>query len=186
MRLEPFTTLLIELQNFVQENPDRMMQDLKDTVKIINSGNDNRELIPELYSKIDIFININCVYFGTKKNKSIVDDLNKMFKNDIGINYNILSIYAKFIIEHQKLLNSKSISININNWIDNVFGVGQLPTKKRESSFNIFGKTSYEEKTNLHDKLNRLFAKGYDNNKIKKKLANRINLIIEMTNLFKS
>ena len=178
MRLEPFTTLLIELQNFVQENPDRMMQDLKDTVKIINSGNDNRELIPELYSKIDIFININCVYFGTKKNKSIVDDLNKMFKNDIGINYNILSIYAKFIIEHQKLLNSKSISININNWIDNIFGVGQLPTKKRESSFNIFGKTSYEEKTNLHDKLNRLFAKGYDNNKIKKKLANRINLII--------
>ena len=115
MRLEPFTTLLIELQNYCQESPDRMMQDLKDTIKIINSGNDNRELIPEFYSKIDFFVNVNCVYFGRKKNKQIVDDLNKMFENNnIGENYNAISIYVKFIIEHQKLLNSKTIAININ------------------------------------------------------------------------
>ena len=179
MRLEPFTTLLVELQNYCQESPDRMMQDLKDTIKIINSGNDNRELIPEFYSKIDFFINVNCVYFGRKKNKQIVDDLNKMFENNnIDENYNIISIYVKFIIEHQKLLNSKTIAININSWIDNIFGVGQLPKKKRESSFNVFGKTSYEEETNLHKKLDRLFDKGYDCTKIKKKLANKINLII--------
>ncbi len=179
MRLEPFTTLLIQLQNYTQENPDRMMQDLKDTIKIINSGNDNRELIPELFSKVDHFVNVNCAYYGHKKNKKIVDDLNSMFENYNDKYYNILSIYVRFIIEHKKLLNSKTIAYNISNWIDNVFGVGQLPPlKKREFSFNIFGKTCYEENIDLHEKLNRLFEKDYDNKKIKKKIANRINLII--------
>ena len=179
MRLEPFTTLLIELQNYSQENPDRMMQDLKDTIKIINTGNDNRELIPELFSKVDYFVNVNCAYYGLKKNNKIVDDLNPMFEIYSDKYYNILSIYVRFIIEHRKLLNSKTIAYNISNWIDNVFGVGQLPPiKKRELCFNIFGKNCYEENIDLHDKLNRLFEKDYNNKKLKKKIANRINLII--------
>ena len=179
MRLEPFTTLLIELQNYTQENPDRMMQDLKDTIKIINSGNDNRELVPEFFSKIEFFVNVNCVFFGRKKNNRIVDDLLQMFDINNDIYYNNLAVYVKFIIEHKKLLNSKAIAININSWIDNVFGVGQLPPyRKREYSYNIFGKTCYEEETDLHDKLDRLFEKGYDKKKIKKKIANRINLIL--------
>ena len=177
MRLEPYTSLLVELQNYSQENPDRMMQDLKDTIKIINSGNDNRELIPELFCKIDFFINTNCVYFGMKKNNHLVDDLNRIW--DEGYN-NTLSTYVKFIIEHQKLLNSNSISINIVKWIDNVFGVAQLPPdKKRESTFNIFIKSSYEEQVNLHEKLKRYLKKFENNNrKIMKKIANKINLII--------
>ena len=166
MRLEPFTTLLIELQNYTQENPDRMMQDLKDTIKIINSGNDNRELVPEFFSKIEFFVNVNCVFFGRKKNNRIVDDLLQMFDINNDIYYNNLAVYVKFIIEHKKLLNSKAIAININSWIDNVFGVGQLPPyRKREYSYNIFGKTCYEEETDLHDKLDRLFEKGYDKKK---------------------
>ena len=179
MRLEPFTTLLIELQNYTQENPDRMMQDLKDTIKIINSGNDNRELIPEFFSKIEFFVNVNCVYFGRKKNRKIVDDLLKMFDND-DIYYNNLAIYVNFIIEHKKLLNSKTIAININSWIDNVFGVGQLPSsyKKREYGYNIFSRTCYEEETDLQYKLDRLFEKDYEKKKIKKKIANKINLIL--------
>ena len=179
MRLEPFTTLLVELQNYCQENPDRMMQDLKDTIKIIKSGNDNRELIPEFYSKIDYFININCAFYGYKKTKQIVDDVNIMWDNIENI-YNSLTVYSKFIIEHKKLLNGKIISININSWIDNVFGVGQLPPKKkREKSLNIFNKTCYEEIQDLHHKLDKIFAKEKDNTKkIKKKIANRINLII--------
>ena len=178
MRLEPFTTLLIELQNYTQENPDRMMQDFKDTLKIINSGNDNRELIPEFFSKIDFFVNVNCVFYGRKKNNQIVDDLLQIFDSN-NIYYNNISSYVQFIIEHKKLLNSKTIAININSWIDNIFGVGQLPPlRKREFSYNIFCKTCYEENTDLHDKLDRLFEKDYDKKKIKRKISNRINLIL--------
>ena len=180
MRIEPFTTLLVELQNYCQENPDRMMQDLKDTLKIIKSGNDNRELIPEFFSKIDFFVNINCALYGHKKNKKLVDDVNRIWEDNNKNIYNNLSIYSKFIIEHKKLLNSRIISLGINKWIDNVFGVGQLPPeKKREDSLNIFGKTSYEEIQDLHHKLDKIIAKEKDKNRIiKKKIANRINLII--------
>ena len=179
MRLEPFTSLLVELQNYSQENPDRMLNDLKDTINIINSGNDNRELIPELFCKVDYFININCAYYGHKKNKLIVDDIVKVWKNYHEPNYNPLSISTEFIIEHKKLLNSNSIAININNWIDNVFGIGQLPpVKKREKSFNIFLKTSYPEFTNLHKKLDKIFQKENDIIQIKKRFINKLNLII--------
>ena len=176
MRLEPFTSLLVELQNYTQENPARMLHNLKDTIKIASSGSDNRELIPELYSKIEFFVNVNCAYFGIKKNKKIVDDIEKVWKDDI-YNYNSLSNYVQFIIEHKKLLNSKEIAVNINCWIDNVFGIGQLP-KNDEESFNIFIKTSYETKTNLHKKLNRYLEKEGNFIKVQKKLANKINLII--------
>ena len=180
MRSEPFTSLLVELQNYTQENPDRMMQDLKDTIKIINSGNDNRELIPELFCKIDFFININCVFFGTKKNNQLVDDLNRIWENGDKDLDKTLPIYVKFIIEHQKLLNSNTISLNIINWIDNVFGVSQLPPdKKREKSFNVFIRSSYEEESHLHERLEKYLKKYEDNNKkILKKIANKINLII--------
>ena len=126
-RLEPFTSLLIELQNYTQENPDRMLNDLKDTIKIVNSGNDNRELIPELFSKVDYFINVNCSYFGHKKNKKIIDDINKIWDKYADKYYNTISLFVRFIFEHKKLLNSKTIATQINFWIDNIFGVGQYP-----------------------------------------------------------
>ena len=40
MRNEPFTSLLVILQSYSQENPDRMLLNLKDTLKIIDTGND--------------------------------------------------------------------------------------------------------------------------------------------------
>ena len=180
MRLEPFTSLLVELQNYNQENPDRMLNDLKETIKIINSGIDSRELIPELFSKIDYFININCVYYGNKKQSQIiVDDIEQIWNNYTDLAYNSISIDVRFIIEHKKLLNSKTIAVKINNWIDNVFGIGQLPPpKKRESSYNIFQKTSYSEAIDLKKKLNKCWTKEKDIKKIKKKIINKINLVI--------
>jgi len=180
MRLEPFTTLLVELQNYSQENPDRMLNDLKEIIKIINSGNDSRELIPELFSKIDYFININCAFYGIKREpKKIVDDIEQIWNNYAEKAYNSLSIDVRFIIEHKKLLNSKIIAIKINNWIDNVFGIGQLPPpKKRERSYNIFQKTSYSEVFDLKEKLKKYYSKEKDIKKVKKKIINKINSII--------
>ena len=178
MRLEPFTSQLVELQNYTQENPDRMLNNLKETMKISNAGNDNRELIPELFSKIEPFVNVNCSFFGIKRNKKLVDDIETIFQDDNDkYKYKHLSSYVQFVIEHKKLLNSKEIAFNINSWIDNIFGIGQLPQNEKES-FNIFIKTSYEKYTNLHSKLNKYFEKGLDLKKALYKFANKINLII--------
>ena len=71
MRNEPYTTLIVELHNYTQENPNRLLLRIKDTINIINTGYDNRELIPELFSKIDYLVNVNCGFLGIKKNKEL-------------------------------------------------------------------------------------------------------------------
>ena len=179
MRIEPFTSLLVELQNYNQEDPNRLLLRLKDTIAIINTGYDNRELIPEYYSKFDYFININCVFFGFKKSLELVDDIESMWEDDKEISSNKISIYSKFIIAHKKLLNSDIISSKINIWIDNIFGYMQIPPpKKIEKSINIFPKASYEQYTDLHNKLEKLQAKyEAQPEKIIRKFTNKINVI---------
>ena len=180
MRNEPFTTLIVELQNYTQEDPNRLLLRIKDTINIINSGYDNRELIPELFSKIDNLVNVNCGFLGIKKNKELVDDIDfNMEKSPLAI-YNNITYDSKFMLLHKKLLNSDAIALNLNKWIDNIFGVMQLPPqKKMEKSINIFPKSTYEKYYNLEEKLEKL-SKKYegDSSKIIKKFVNKINVII--------
>ena len=179
MRNEPYTTLIIELQNYSNEDPNRLLLRLKDTIYIINSGYDNRELIPEIFSKIDIFINVNCGYFGNRKDGELIDDVKLILENNSFKEYNNLEFNTQFILAHKKLLNSDTIALNINKWIDNVFGVMQYPPpKKMEKSLNLFPKSTYEKFNDLENKLERL-SKKYEgkSEKILKKFINKINVI---------
>ena len=180
MRNEPYNTLIIELQNYAKEDPNRLLLKLKDTISIMNSGYDNRELIPELFSKLDCFINVNCGFFGYKKNGELVDDIILLQVNNPIKVYNSITLNSKFILAHKKLLNSDAIAFNINKWIDNVFGVMQIPPpKKIEISYNVFPKSTYELYNDLEKKLEKLSEKYASNTaKIIKKFANRINMII--------
>ena len=74
MREEPFTTLLIQLQGYKQENPERMFYSLEELLSVLNTGHDNREMIHDLFYKIEVFLNLNCVNFGKKNVKIRVDD----------------------------------------------------------------------------------------------------------------
>ena len=157
MRELPYSNLLIKLQNYQQENPNRMFLCLQESNTTLQNTKDSRELIPELFSHLEYFINLNCAFLGIKYDKSIVDDHNILAKKpkfNIKKNNNPFFNYVYFIIEHKKLLNSKIVSKKINEWIDNIFGIGQFPSsqKARENSFNIFVCTSYEEKTNIKQK----------------------------------
>ena len=185
MREEPFTTLLIQLQGYKQENPDRMFYSLEELLTVLNTGHDNREMIPDLFYKIEIFINLNCVNFGTKNIKIRVDDfISSESKNKKKRNNNKKEIgkYVGFIIENRKLLDGKKISKNLNDWIDNIFGIGQLPSdKNRKKSLNIFYKETYEQKTDLHKKLVNFKKKNKNDMKVEdiiKKITNKIDLII--------
>ena len=183
MRNEPFSTLLVKLQNYSQENPNRMFHTIQSTIETLDSGNDNRELLPEFFSKIEQFINFNCVFFGKEISQKLVDDA-FVNKEEMPPLFNLLSNKINFIIEHRKLLNSESISMLIGDWIDNIFGINQLPDEEdRLLSCNIFSKSSYEQKTNLRNKLIKYRSPEYKKKvftpqKIIQKLTDIINMII--------
>ena len=182
MRQEPYNTLLIKLQNYQKENPNRMFIGLKETIEILESGNDNRELIPEFFSKIEFFLNLNCIFFGYRSNNRLVNNVNINFIKNNNKSQTLISDYVHLNLENKKLLNSYLVSSNINDWIDNIFGVGQLPPKKyRKDCCNIFRKTTYEKETNLIKKIEKyenLLNKKFDANTIRVKIFNKINLII--------
>ena len=212
MREEPFTTLLTKLQGYKQENPDRMFYSIDELLSVLSGGHDNRELIPDLFFKIEHFINLNCNNFGTKIGKIRVDDFivddnyNDCDNNDNNDNNNNndsdsgdndsdndnklnkdmnnkreINQYIKFVIDNRKLLDDSKISININEWIDIIFGVGQLPDKNKKKSFNIYYKETYEQKTDLYKKIIK-FKKNNKNDRtiedLIQKISNKIDLII--------
>ena len=175
MRNEPFTTLLVKLQGYKHENPDRTFFSIKEVLNVLGTGHDNREMVPELFYKIDPFINLNCDDFGMKSNNLRVDDfIAYESQNNNEINGN----YVKYIINNRKKLNGKTISNKINEWIDIIFGIGQLPEKNRKKCVNIFYKETYEQKTNLHKKFQKLILKKRSNEDIIKKITNKIDLIL--------
>ena len=178
MRQEPYSDLMIKLQNYQQENPNRMFSDIEESLKTLETGKDSREIIPEFFSRIEFLINLNCEYFGMKTNKTIVDDIiiNCLEENE---KINPFFQYIHFIIEHKKLLNSKIISIHIDEWIDNIFGINQIPAKKkdRENSCNIFFKSSYEKLYNLQKKLNKCIDKIKEYEKENKEKNNTSDII---------
>ena len=183
MRQEPYDTLLIKLQNYQLENANRMFIGVKETVEILETGNDNRELIPEFFSKIEFFMNLNYAFYGMRSNKTIVNNVRMNFmKKDINAPI-LISDYVHFIIEHKNLLNSNLISLNINEWINNIFGSGQYPSEKnRKDCCNIFRKTTYEKFTNLSNKIEKYKKKernkNYKSSQIRSKILNKANLIL--------
>ena len=182
MRQEPFCELIIKLQGYNLENTNRCFISLKTIEFIIENGCDNRELIPELFSKIEYFLNLNCANFGyLVPNNNILDDAIMDNFKDYKINHKYpLSIYVYFILQHKKMLNSKIIGYYINKWIDNIFGIKQFPPEKsRNESCNIFHKLSYEQKINLEKKLLKFInEKNLNQTKIYQKLILKINRII--------
>ena len=154
MRQQPYCNLLIKLQNYQREDPNRVFDSLSGLIYSISKTKDSREIIPELFSSFEYLINLNCDFYGFKPKQSIIDDNNILPENmefTQGKNKNPFFKYVYFIIEHHKLLNSNLISKSINIWIDNIFGEGQYPSseKDRQKCCNIFIQSSYEKFTDF-------------------------------------
>ena len=140
MRCNPYTHSLIKLQGDNFENTNRMFFSVDETLGILDSSPDCRELIPEFFSKIDFMINLNCNAFGKRRNGELVDDL--LFDNRSS-----LSVYIDFIMRHRNLLDSSIVKTKLPHWINFIFGQNQL--SGGEKACNIFQKETYEEKVNL-------------------------------------
>ena len=179
MRQLPFTNLMITLQNGNFESPNRMFMSFNEIQRILKSSNDNRELIPELYSSIYYMLNLNYCYFGETIYKEQVNHLQLLIDTDTNELYapNNIGTYVQYLLMHRKLLNSPVVKKDVSKWIDYTFGCNQFI--KDETCCHVFAKTSYAQLTNLSNKIKRLNAKYKDNKKLKELLLmNKVNIVL--------
>lgn len=144
LRLEPFTTLHVELQSGRFDVADRQFHSIGQTWKqLMDSPNDVKELIPEFYFSPDFLKNINDLDLGVNTNtKERVDDV-------------ILPPWAQspedFISIHRRALECEHVSKNLHHWIDLIFGYKQKGAKAAEA-LNVFYYCTYEGAVDL-DKI---------------------------------
>jgi hypothetical protein len=136
IRLEPFTTLHIQLQSDRFDVADRQFHSIASTWRILyENPNDVKELIPEFFYLPEFLENMNKFDFGelqASKNK---------------VNNVTLPPWAKspehFIYLHRKALESEHVSQHLHEWIDLIFGYKQQGVEA-EKATNVFMYCSYE------------------------------------------
>ena len=137
MRINPFTNNMIKFQSKGFDIPDRQYSDMRQTIFLCQKMNNNRELIPELFSIPEIYINLNDNDFGKQKDGNRVHNIT--FDP-----YAENSIEFCYIIKN-KINNNTEINNKINKWFDFIFGVNQLGNYISDKTNNL----NSEEKEKL-------------------------------------
>jgi len=141
VRVEPFTTLHIELQSGRFDVADRQFHSIPQTWNLLmDNPNDVKELIPEFFYFPEFLKNLNNFDLGILQgNKKRVHDV-------------ILPPWAstpeEFISLHRKALESEHVSLNLHHWIDLIFGYKQKGPAAVEA-LNVFYYCSYEGAVDL-------------------------------------
>ncbi|XP_049936252.1 BEACH domain-containing protein C2 isoform X2 [Nymphaea colorata] len=135
VRVEPFTTLSIQLQGGKFDHADRMFSDIAATWNGVQEDmSDVKELVPELFYLPEALTNENQVDFGTTQLGGKLDTVQ-------------LPPWAKtpvdFIHKHRKALESEHVSNHLHEWIDLIFGYKQRG-KEAIAANNVFFYITYE------------------------------------------
>jgi hypothetical protein len=132
VRVEPFTSLHIELQSGRFDVADRQFHSIPQTWKnLFNNVNDVKELIPEFFYFPEFLINANNFDLGHLQGnkKSRVHDV-------------VLPKWAKntddFVRKHRQALESDYVDSHLHQWIDLIFGYKQKGQVGIFFSYNIF------------------------------------------------
>ena len=150
MRLNPFLQDMIKLQNYKNEDANRMFLSFESLGENLLNGSDNRELVPDFYSYFDFLINLNCSNLDEIET-NINDDFDVSSKQSKNEEKGIAP-YVHSLYQDKKLLNSIFISKRLHEWVDIIFGKNQIPDDMAKSC-NIYNKSSYEQKMNFEKKL---------------------------------
>ncbi|XP_063234189.1 neurobeachin-like protein 1 isoform X2 [Bacillus rossius redtenbacheri] len=141
VRVEPFTSLHVELQSGRFDVADRQFHSIPQTWKLLmDNPNDVKELIPEFFYFPEFLKNMNKFDLGLlQSTKERVNDV-------------ILPKWASspedFIYKHRKALESEYVSAHLHEWIDLIFGYKQKGPRAVEA-FNVFYYCSYEGAVDL-------------------------------------
>ena len=135
----------IRLQSDNFDSPSRMIHNIEDILNVIKESKDMRELIPEFFTSIEYFLNLNYVYFGQRPNDKII--VNNLLVPHINLCKEKLVNYIYFNKVFLNNRNDLTLNQNINlekceiyHWINLVFGYKQYP--KDINKFNAFEKYS--------------------------------------------
>ncbi len=139
MRANPFTNNMIRFQSKNFDVPDRQYNDMKQTIFLCQKMNNNREMIPELFSIPEIYINLNDNDFGKQKDGTRVHNIS-------------FSPYCDNPIQFSYLLkdlmnNNPEVNNHINKWFDFIFGVNQLGNFSSNKKDNLDSKEKEKLKT---------------------------------------
>ncbi|PIA49816.1 hypothetical protein AQUCO_01300510v1 [Aquilegia coerulea] len=135
VRVEPFTTLSIQLQGGKFDHADRMFSDIGATWNgVLEDMSDVKELVPELFYLPESLTNVNSIDFGTTQLGGKLDSvkLPSWAENSVD-----------FIHKHRKALESEHVSAHLHDWIDLIYGYKQRG-KEAISANNVFFYITYE------------------------------------------
>ncbi|KAK7808080.1 hypothetical protein U0070_026517 [Myodes glareolus] len=159
IRVEPFTTLHIQLQSGRFDCADRQFHSIPATWQaLMDNTYDVKELIPEFFYFPEFLENQNEFNLGQLQ-------VSQELVNDV-----ILPRWAKsaedFIYKHRKALESEYVSAHLHEWIDLIFGYKQRGPAAVEA-LNVFYYCSYEGAVDLDaltDEKERKALEGMINN----------------------
>ena len=166
LRINPFTDNQVTLQVKKFDAPERQFTSIDEIQQILMKTRQPREIIPEFFINTDFFFNYNCNYFGIKNTGELVDNLsfNKIYKNPFD-----------YILSNATMLESNKVKSTINNFFDNIFGVGQMGGCEK---YNTYDKYCYQEMIDLRHKIEYFQEKNLSLKEIKEKIARKTNKII--------
>jgi hypothetical protein len=158
LRLEPFTSLHVWLQDGKFDHPDRLFTSIPDAWSgTVSNHNDVKELIPEFFYLPEFLENVNSLDLGASQVGERVGDVK-------------LPPWARdpleFIRLNRDALESEYVSANLHQWIDLIFGYKQRPPttnfskghKDAIEDCNVFFHLTYSDAVNLEE----MKAKDYE------------------------
>ena len=166
VRINPFTDNQITLQNNKFDAPARQFNSIDELLKILSSTSQPREIIPEFFITTEFYYNYNCNFFGIRNKKDLINNLQNKSGYDSPLDY-ILSNAIRLELPETKK--------EINNFFDNVFGVGQMGGQEK---CNTYDKYSYQEMVDLRLKITQYINKNLSLNEIRAKIDSKSNKII--------
>lgn len=112
VRMEPFTSIHVKLQDGKFDNPNRIFQSIPDSFsRLIGSANSFRELVPEFFFLPDFLENSDKFDLGC-----VQDSVELPVWSSTSVD---------FIQKHQQALESDACSTKIHHWIDLIWGYQQ-------------------------------------------------------------
>ncbi|BFZ22107.1 hypothetical protein BsWGS_25146 [Bradybaena similaris] len=141
VRVEPFTTLHIQLQSGKFDVADRQFHSIPGSfASLMDNPNDVKELIPEFFYFPEFLVNFNGFDLGKLQ-------ITKEQVNDVKLPP-WSSTPEEFIYKHRQALESEYVSMNLHKWIDLIFGYKQKGPAAVEA-LNVFYYVTYEGAVDL-------------------------------------
>ncbi|GBG78164.1 hypothetical protein CBR_g26196 [Chara braunii] len=117
LRVEPYTSLAVQLQGGKFDHADRMFGDVGATWRgVLEDMSDVKELVPEFFFLPEMFINQNSLDLGRTQKGEILGDVSLPPWADNAID---------FVQKHRAALESEYVSAHLHEWIDLIFGYKQ-------------------------------------------------------------